>query len=403
MSIPGLPSAGVLPPAVGKLGSAAPLGNDAPSPYGMTMWFNVSVPRLDGGLRSLGLWSGCSGLEVQLTPEGPFDEGGNYTSPRYLPGKLTYGKVTLERVMTKDGSQAVRTWLEQQAAQWVAGAAAQPPWPTTVVIQLYGGPGRNDLLIHQWELQEAVPVGWVLPALSTSGSGGIALEKLTLAHSGFLKPVEQVPGHQLELHEKGNAGSQLGFLYNPAKITLKKTRQASSQNKKALLAAGEVQVDPNSLAVTLNELRIEGEAPVAAALSTLERWLEIEPPAARPSTPPTWTAATPSPNCRTCGQPKKSPVDAAAAGTPRVLQVIWGQSSGGMPGEMVLKGFDLTYTRFTPSGQPSRATVSLTLQEHKIVDTPAPKPKRDRQQLIGAGRQPAAGRADDRLRTGSPR
>ena len=61
MTIPGLPSAGGLAPAVGERLGGRQAGAVAPSPYGMTMWFNVSVPRLDGaGRGSLGTWSGCS-------------------------------------------------------------------------------------------------------------------------------------------------------------------------------------------------------------------------------------------------------------------------------------------------------------------------------------------------------
>lgn len=398
----------------GQLGSKAPgAGPLNPPPYGMTMWFRVLVPALDGGApTSLGLWSGCSGLTVQFNPEGPFDEGGNYTSARHLPGKITYPKVVLERAMTADGTAAVRKWLEDQAVAWVGGQDPQDSSSPPVVVEMHSGPGLNDAVIHRWELANAVPVEWAVPQLSTGGSGGVALEKLTLVHGGFLEPVEEI--HRLELIEKDQPSFQLRFLHNPAKVEFERSREAESKHATALTQA--VVVDPNSLKITLADLRLEGCAQVEAAVSALSRWIELDPPwaSAQPAGRPQPAEGTDAPACPSCGRPKPSPADGTAAGTPRVLRVLWGEDRGGMPAEMMLKSYTLTFTRFTSAGKPSRATVKLTLQEYKPQTSAGGKktPARGRQPLLAAHRPPAApsptaapkaappaaGRSDDPLR-----
>ena len=107
--------------------SLAGSSREATAPrYGLTMWFNVLVPGLDdAGPKALGSWSGCSGLGVELTPEGPIEDGGNYGLQQFLPGKISYGKVVLERAMTAAGAKQVREWLERLEREWAQGEA--PP------------------------------------------------------------------------------------------------------------------------------------------------------------------------------------------------------------------------------------------------------------------------------------
>ncbi|WP_405059634.1 phage tail protein [Kribbella sp. NBC_01505] len=360
MSIPGLPTAG--PAVVGAAGrlflSPRSVLVPSASPYGMTMWFDVSVARLDGLVRPLGLWSGCSGLEVQLVPEGPLDEGGNYTVPRYLPGKLTYGKVTLERAMTQEGAGAVQSWLEEQSAQWVEGQDDRQPWSTTVSIRLHRSVSGEDSMIHEWVLENAMAASWTVPAFNTKG-GGIALEKLTLVHGGFLKTGALVS--KLELVEDGHGA--LTFLCNPSKISLKKQRRVEAKN--ATVDTGVEVVDPNAMGITLSDLRIEGAKEVGMALPRLERWLQLEPPAAaKPKVAPPPAEGTNPKTCSLCQQVQPVPAAAASEGEPHVLRPSWGLRRGGLPPQVILKSFDLVYTRFTPGGEPSRATVSLTLQEY---------------------------------------
>ena len=354
-------------PAQALGGLMLPRGRKATSPvprYGMTMWFNVVVPELDkgSGSSSLGSWSGCSGLSVKFAPEGPVDEGGNYGAPRYLPGKISYPEVTLERAMTKEGTKKVRAWLEHQTQQW---ARADPKRGETVVIELYSGVGRGGKVIHRWELHDAIPVCWTIPPLSTSGGGAIAMEKLTLAHGGFLKRVEPVPGSRLKLVEKDSHHHELDFLYNPAKITVTKSREAETKHTKTL--ASPALVDPNSMSITLGELQFQGHEAIAKAARLLKRWVGLEPVASRPIQAPGPAEATDPEVCVTCKQKKPDAAKAEAAGKPRVLRLRWSTSRGGLPSEMVLKSYTLNFVQFAPDGRPNRATASLTLQEFESV------------------------------------
>lgn len=368
MTMPGPAAIGLATgTGAGTLQRSTKAGAVTPS-YGMTMWFNVSVSGLDGVRSeiSLGTWSACSGLDVKLTPEGPFEEGGNYLEPHFLPGKISYGQVTLERAMTAAGTAKVRQWLESQAKDWVRGASRAELAQATVVIELFSGLGKGDRLIHRWELKDAIPVSWTVPPFSTSGSGGIAIEKLALVHSGFLKAVEPVPGHRLELIEKADDTSRLSFEFNPAKITLNRAREAETGRGKVDTTT--VVVDPNALAITLTDLHLEGHQQISAGVERLRRWIELHPDswrAARPTGAPAAAEPGNRPECETCGRLKPSPEKASAAGSPVVLKMVWGVGGGGLPKEMLLKSFELNFRRFTATGQPSRATVKLTLQEYK--------------------------------------
>lgn len=334
------------------------------APYGLTMWFTVSVPDLDSGTgaRSLGHWSGCSGIGVQLTPDGPVAEGGNHGAPRYLPGEITYPKVTLERAMTTDGTRRVRAWLERLAGQWAAGERQMIGPQRPVVIELLSGLGAGDAVIDRWELTDAIPVSWTV-APFTTGSGGVATEKLELVHSGFLKPAEPVPGAQLQLVEKQNPQARLDFFGNPAEISLSKSREA--ETKRATVSTTTVVVDPNSLAVSLSKLRLEGTEAIRRAIPLLRRWVELEAPANAAAVAPKAAEGTDPPECTLCHQKNPSPEQETAAGSPRVLRMVWGDGRGVLPQEVLLKAFDVAYNRFTPGGEPSRATVTLTLQEHQ--------------------------------------
>ncbi|MEU4191086.1 phage tail protein [Kribbella sp. NPDC026611] len=338
-----------------------------PPQLGMTMWFSVSVPRLDFGEPAwLGAWSGCGGLEVDLTPEGPFAEGGNYTTPHYLPGRIGYKPVTLERAMTADGSAKVRRWLEQLSREWTSGRASVSASRSPIVITLFSGIGRQATKIHTWELADPVPVAWAVPPFSTRGSEGFAIERLTIQHSGFLKPTTPPPGHELRLVDAQQR--ELTFEYNPAKIRISKSREAANGKKR--FSTGAEVIDANALSIKLSQLPIEGCTAVERAGGLLRDWLEFVPD------PGKWTAARPTlarkpqekPTCNACGKTMSPPAE--SPGTPKELRIVWGSSRGGMPETMILRQFDLDLVRFTTDGRPSRAMADLTLQEYTPVRRP---------------------------------
>lgn len=331
----------------------------APPLYGMSMWFTVSVPSLDKNERnSLGAWSACSGLDVNLTPDGPFGAGGNYTTPRYLPGKVTYNKVTLSRAMTPHGSTAVKQWLRDLAKTWVSGQESSKLEYPTVTITLYSAP---TAVVHVWELKNAIPITWTMPQLSTSGGGGFAIETLVLQHGGFLEVPEQQDAAKFELVGP-RPNQRLTFEFNPTSLKLSRSREAAD-GKKHIQAAGDNVIDADALSVDLNELQLEGCDNVKRGNLLLRDWLEFVPQigAARAKQPP--PAATEDKQlCGDCKRPMKAK-DGSSPGTAKVLTVNWGREHGGMPPHVVLRKFDLTITRFTADGRPSRATVALKLQE----------------------------------------
>jgi phage tail-like protein len=169
-------------------GNGGPLSNGS-FPYGLAMRFQVSV----GGL-SLGSWSACKGLKVELKTIRAA-EGGNYWSERVLPEKITYSTITLERAVHPQDSKVVQTWLQQVASQWMNYAppdttSGTPYKPATAIIRLLGAYGQP---VMDWKLMGVYPVSWTGPSLSAT-ENKVAIETLELAHEGFLDWNTAVPG-----------------------------------------------------------------------------------------------------------------------------------------------------------------------------------------------------------------
>lgn len=164
-------------------------GPNGSFPYGLAMRFQVSVDGL-----SLGSWSGCKGLKVELKTT-RVNEGGNYWSERVLPEKIQYSNITLERAVHPQDSKAVQSWLEQVASRWMNYAppdtsAGTPYAPGTAVITLLGA---NNQEVMDWTLIGVYPVSWTGPSLSATDNK-VAIETLELAHEGFLDWNTVVPG-----------------------------------------------------------------------------------------------------------------------------------------------------------------------------------------------------------------
>ncbi|AUI58318.1 phage tail protein [Amycolatopsis sp. BJA-103] len=360
----------------GKINSAAAAAGLSPARsgaktradrYGMTMWFNVIVPDLDGSARtgSLGLWSGCSGLDVQFAPEGPLDEAGSYDSPRYLPGKITYGKVTLERAMTTAGSLKVRRWLQQQVADWLDGGGGPRRDRPAITVQLFSGLSPEDHVVHTWKLRDAMPVSWSVPTLSSSG-GGIAIEKLSFVHNGFLDTAAVAGGRptgeraRLRITEAQAPATGVTFHCSPAKFSLNQSRQVKLKEGKTYRDGAKV-VDDDALSLKLNDLLLEGTDDVQDGITKLKKWLEPLPDGKPVSSvpPPISKDAKPL-SCGQCGQkPPSTRPEARYAN----LTLSLGADVAYLPSAVVLKSIDVNFTRFTADGKPSRAVIGLVLQE----------------------------------------
>lgn len=146
--------------------------------YGLVNRFRVKVDQLE-----LGNWASCSGLAVTFKPDELVNPG-DYTSPAYLPGEITYGQVTLARAMEKKASQEVQKMLMDLVHDWTNWDGAELTYHrTNVTITLLDSQGAGEVVT--WTLRDAFPTSWTGPELSGK-SNEVAIEKLQFAHRGFL-------------------------------------------------------------------------------------------------------------------------------------------------------------------------------------------------------------------------
>lgn len=374
------------PAAVGGLTSRAVGGRrsgrtNQPTSYGLTMWFKVVVDHSGGSARSLGLWSGCSGLGVNFNPE-QLKAGGSYDGALWLPGEISYGHIVLERAMDPNGSEVLRSWLTEVATKWInadeAGAARRGGYVgTPLTIFLYSNLAA-DKEIAKWELKNAIPVAWSGPALSAKGSE-VAIEKLTLAHGGFLTPsappaatarrrsaAAQPDQGKLKIQYNGET---LAFQYNPVKVTLDKSVSVKRANVLATTVDQQV-TDPGNLTIKLNDLRVEGATAVHAKIDKLFEWLAPLPPDPPTDTPPPAAGAGGTGGGKATTATKgdkgdKGDDDEGNSSRPKLLLLKMGAGTG--PGRIertvILKVIGVTYLRFSRTSVPTRASVTLTLEE----------------------------------------
>lgn len=147
--------------------------------FGMTMRFKVIVHALKDN-HDLGRWSSCKGLKVTFNTT-PVKEGGDYTTSRFLPERVEYGRITLERAMSKGDSAKVLAWLRDVQEKWMTPVQRQMKLDDMTIILFDAG--GNDVMT--WTLDGVCPVSWSCSPFAT-GQGGIAVETLELQHQGFL-------------------------------------------------------------------------------------------------------------------------------------------------------------------------------------------------------------------------
>lgn len=141
---------------------------------GLTTRFRVTVDGVD-----LGGWAKCSGLAVEFKTQ-RVKEGGNYESQPILADCLEYPNITLVRAMNAADSNRVQAWLRSKVSGWVNAVSS-------------GGGGTAEITLFDakvqpvtsWSLRNVYPAKWDGPELSAE-TFGIAVEKLTLVHEGFL-------------------------------------------------------------------------------------------------------------------------------------------------------------------------------------------------------------------------
>lgn len=338
---------------------SAPASIAKPPPYGLSMWFKVTVES-SGVALTLGSWSGCSGLGVRFRLD-EFRQGGQYEFAEHFPGEVSYGEITLERAIEPKGSDELQRWLRLVLAKWINSADGGSGFEgARVVIELFSS--YNQTPVYTWTLRGAVPVAWTGPNLSAK-SGDIAIERLTLAHKGFLdpesddklSPADQPGQGKVTLSKQGvavanqerlrtppdkldHSAEKIVFRYTPAQITFNKTIPFDRSKRIAQNVADQV-VDPGKLAYNIGSLRLEGVDEVADAVAKLCLWIDDD-----------WAVVEQGKEAKQRGA--------------QVLRLTIGAGTGAVIKLVCLRSVSVTYTRFTSAGVPSRATVSVTLEEY---------------------------------------
>jgi len=113
----------------------------------------------------------CSGLEA-TTEMIEYREGGQNTTVRKLPGKTTYGDITLRWGLTDSGE----LW------EWCKAAIQGKVKRRNGSIVVYDLANAKE--VARWNFMQAWPVKWVGPTLDAAGKD-VAIESLTIAHEGI--------------------------------------------------------------------------------------------------------------------------------------------------------------------------------------------------------------------------
>jgi phage tail-like protein len=166
--------------AVNAVSTMATQNQLAGSHLGLATRFTVVV----GGM-SLGWWSSCTGLTVAIKPDQATPLGLNGCRQILMP-TIEYQPIVLERAVDSVNSAALQTWLTTEITNWYTNSSATgQPYPgQTAMITLYAS-NLSAGPVMSWNLHGVYPTKWTGPEMSTRG--GVALEKLELAHEGFLQ------------------------------------------------------------------------------------------------------------------------------------------------------------------------------------------------------------------------
>ncbi|MFF4983947.1 phage tail protein [Streptomyces sp. NPDC001046] len=126
---------------------------------------------IDHSRYQLGTWATASGLHVTWQVA-EYRSGDRWNQPFVFPGVPQYEHIRLTRAACRD-SQTVQEWLTETSRRSV---------PLTGAIALVNWQDRPTVT---WQLREFFPAAWSIDGFDSAG-GGVAMETLELAHSGFL-------------------------------------------------------------------------------------------------------------------------------------------------------------------------------------------------------------------------
>lgn len=311
--------------------------------FGMSMRFSVVVEGLEGSSH-LGMWQSCRNLELRLNQE-KIPQGGTSQADQWLPGKIEYPAVTLERPMDKKSSEQVQRWLQGYAKEWdSSGPHGGVQQSSSVIITLLD---YQLYEVMKWKLENARPSKWTGPALSAADNK-VAIETLVIEHSGFLDPKK--PPKKAKLCEASGGGKKsVEFHFNPETLTLARDSTVSDPS------GGGAKSNLTKLSLSsfsIPELTFDGPKTLADCEQLLE-WCKEE-----------------------------DPKEGANAQQPELpeLKFEWGDFvlSKKDPISVFLTKVTIVYKRFDTTGKPTRATVTLELM------TSRPN-KRDQQNPTSGG------------------
>jgi phage tail-like protein len=121
----------------------------------------------------VGGFSEVSGLKVEIDVE-TYSEGGRNEFSHQLPGRVKANTITLKRGLTD--IDTLWPWIEDTTR----GIFTR----RNLTIYLLDNAGLPAMW---WDVFKAYPVRWEGPELRANGNA-VALESMTLAHHGLLKP-----------------------------------------------------------------------------------------------------------------------------------------------------------------------------------------------------------------------
>jgi|SRR5579875_484934 len=120
----------------------------------------------------IGNWSKASGLKVQWKPL-EHRPGDVVNGVWWYPGTTSYDPIKLGRAVDQKNTTMTFQTLEKISSSNV---------PVPGLIQMYDS---QNVLVYSWTLDNAFPVSWEIDAFD-AGASKVALETLTIQHSGFL-------------------------------------------------------------------------------------------------------------------------------------------------------------------------------------------------------------------------
>ncbi|MFN3240616.1 MAG: phage tail protein [Planctomycetota bacterium] len=122
--------------------------------------------------KSLGVFSECQGLDVQVGAEA-YREGGNLGFVWQLPTQVSHSSVVLKRGLSAD----------KELFSWVGSLSdSGKVTPKDVQISLLVKPGGTAAV--SWNVTRAYPLKWTGPSLNAT-QAALAYESLELAHQGL--------------------------------------------------------------------------------------------------------------------------------------------------------------------------------------------------------------------------